>query len=158
HGADRACRWCHAGRGQGQDRGRIPRRAEERLTLMGRSLPTIRPAHASDAAFIARNILCSQRGPLPRGWFDIALGLDEPRCLAFVEKVATAQTKSWWHVSQFLIAEVEGEAAASLCALTAAGTGPAVRAAIEEVAGADEAQAIFRRGAYARGCWVQGGE
>jgi ribosomal protein S18 acetylase RimI-like enzyme len=125
---------------------------------MGRSLPAIRPARAEDAAFIARNILASQRGPLPRGWFDVALGFDEPRCLAFVERIATAKTPSWWHVSHFIVAEVDGEAAASLCALPAAGTGTAVRAAIEEVAGQTEATAIFRRGAYARGCWVQGGE
>ena len=57
----------------------------------GRSLPAIRPARAEDASFIARNILASQRGPLPRGWFDIALGWDEPQCLAFVERIATAQ-------------------------------------------------------------------
>jgi ribosomal protein S18 acetylase RimI-like enzyme len=125
---------------------------------MGRALPVIRAARPTDAPFIARNILASQRGPLPRGWFDIALGWDEPRCLAFVERIATAQTPSWWHVSQFIIAEVEGEAAASLCALPAAGTAPAVRAAIEEMVGAAEAPAIFRRGAYTRGCWVQGGE
>jgi len=125
---------------------------------MGRPLPAIRPAHADDAAFIARNILASQRGLLPRGWLDIALGWDEPRCLAFVEKIATAQARSWWHVSHFIIAEVGGEAGASLCALPAAGTGPAARAAIEEIAGATEAAAIFRRGAYARNCWVQGGE
>ena len=57
----------------------------------GRSLPAIRPARTDDASFIARNILASQRGPLPRGWFDIALGWDEPQCLDFVERIATAQ-------------------------------------------------------------------
>ena len=129
----------------------------------GRSLPAIRPARAEDASFIARNILASQRGPLPRGWFDIALGWPEPQCLAFVERIATAQQRSWWHVSQFIIAEIEGKPAASLCALPASGTHAAVRAAIE--AAADEAgldpselAAIFRRGAYAANCWVQGGE
>ncbi len=121
-------------------------------------MPTIRPARAEDAAFLARNILASQRGPLARGWFDIALDLDEPRCLSFVEKIATARTPSWWHVSNFIVAEADGEAAASLCALPAAGTAPAIKAAIEEVAGMAEAAAIFRRGAYARDCWVQGGE
>ena len=75
------------------------------------------PRGAEDASFIARNILASQRGPLPRGWFDIALGWDEPQCLDFVERIATAQASSWWHVSQFIIAEVEGKPAASLCAL-----------------------------------------
>lgn len=130
---------------------------------MGRSPVTIRPACSADASFIARNILASQRGPRPRGWFDIALGRDEPRCLAFVEKLATAQAVSWWHVSQFIIAEVEGEPAASLCALPAEGTRAAVRAAMEEVAGetgisSDDLTVIFRRGAYTANCWVQGGE
>jgi hypothetical protein len=56
-----------------------------------RSQPAIRPARTDDASFIARNILASQRGPLPRGWFDIALGWDELQCLAFVERIAVAQ-------------------------------------------------------------------
>jgi GNAT superfamily N-acetyltransferase len=129
----------------------------------GRSQPAIRPARTDDASFIARNILASQRGPLPRGWFDIALGWDEPQCLDFVERIATAREPSWWHVSQFIIAEVDGQPAASLCALPASGTRAAVRAAIQEVAdeaGLDpsEPAAIFRRGAYAANCWVQGGE
>ena len=131
--------------------------------MAGRSQTAIRPARAEDAGFIARNILASQRGPLPRGWFDIALGWDEPQCLAFVECIATAQVPSWWHVSHFIIAEAEGVPAASLCALPASGTGPAVKAAIEVAAtesglGAAEVAAIFKRGAYARNCWVQGGE
>ena len=58
---------------------------------MGRPVPAIRPARADDASFIARNILASQRGPLPRGWFDIALGWPEPQCLAFVERIAVSQ-------------------------------------------------------------------
>lgn len=130
---------------------------------MGRSSQTIRPARADDASFIARNILASQRGPLPRGWFDIALGWPEPQCLAFVERIAIAQQSSWWHVSQFIIAEAAGKPAASLCALPASGTRAAVRAAIEEVGGEaglapEEVMAIFRRGAYTANCWVQGGE
>jgi ribosomal protein S18 acetylase RimI-like enzyme len=129
----------------------------------GHSLPAIRPARTDDASFIARNILASQRGPLPRGWFDIALGWDEPQCLDFVERIATAREPSWWHVSQFIIAEVDDKPAASLCALPAAGTRAAVRAAIEEVAtaiglSATDLKAIFRRGAYGANCWVQGGE
>src|ERR1700752_965096 len=128
---------------------------------MGRSLQTIRPARHEDVPFIARNILASQRGPLPRGWFDIALGWDEPRCLAFVQRIATAQTQSWWHVSQFIVAEANGEPAASLCGLPAAGTDDAAEAALKEAAsGLDrsELRAIFRRGAYTDNCWIQGGE
>jgi ribosomal protein S18 acetylase RimI-like enzyme len=130
---------------------------------MGRSYPTIRPARFEDAGFIARNILSAQRGPLPRGWFDFTLDWPEPRCLAFVERLAAARRPSWWHVSQFVIAEDEGVPAAALCALPAAGTRAAARAAIEEVAdktglNASELAAIFQRGAYAANCWVQGGD
>ena len=130
---------------------------------MGPSSLTIRSAAAEDAGFIARIIRSAQRGPLPRGWFDIALGWDEPRCLAFVERIATARQISWWHVSQFIVAEVDGTPAAALCAMPAAGTGAAARAAIAEVAGEiglSEADltALFRRGAYTANCWVQGGD
>ncbi|KRR01346.1 acetyltransferase [Bradyrhizobium jicamae] len=129
----------------------------------GRSQPAIRPARNDDASFVGRNILASQRGPLPRGWFDIALGWDEPQCLSFVERIATAQRPSWWHVSQFIIAEVEGKPAASLCALPASGIGLAAKAAIETAATesgltASDVAAIFQRGAYTRNCWVQGGD
>lgn len=125
--------------------------------------PSIRPARAEDAGFIAWTILAAQRGPRPRGWFDIALDWPGPQCLGFVERLAIARQPTWWHVSQFIIAEVEGEPAAALCALPAAGTGAAARAAIEEVAetsglNASELAAIFRRGAYTAGCWVQGGD
>jgi ribosomal protein S18 acetylase RimI-like enzyme len=125
--------------------------------------PTIRRAGPDDAAFIASTVLAAQRGDRPRGWFDIALGWPEPECRAFVEQVATAQRQSWWHVSQFIIAEVEGMPAAALCAMPAAGTGAAWRSAIEEAAdkaglGASDLAEIFRRGAYAAGCWVQGRE
>jgi ribosomal protein S18 acetylase RimI-like enzyme len=130
---------------------------------MGRSAVTISPARPEDAGFIARNILSSQRGPFPRGWFDIALGWDEPQCLAFVECIAIAPALSWWHITQFIVAEVEGEPAASLCALPAEGTEAAAQAAIRQVAtaiglSATDLKAIFRRGAYGANCWVQGGE
>jgi ribosomal protein S18 acetylase RimI-like enzyme len=125
--------------------------------------PVIRCALPQDSGFIARNILAAQRGHLPRGWFDIALDRPEAECLAFVEQIATAQSQSWWHTSQFIIAEIEGKPAAALCAMPAAGTIAAARAAIEEVAdktglNGAELAAIFRRGAYAAGCWVQGGD
>lgn len=130
---------------------------------MGRSLTTIRPARPEDAGFIARNILSAQRGPLPRGWFDIALGWPEPQCLAFMERLAIARRPSWWHTSQFIVAEVAGSPAAALCAMPAAGTLAAARSAIEEVAvetglGGSELSAIYQRGAYAADCWVQGGD
>jgi GNAT superfamily N-acetyltransferase len=123
--------------------------------------PTIRSARPEDADFIAANILASQRGYLPRGWFDIALGCAEPECFAFVRRLAAARTRSWWHASQFLIGEVEGTPAAALCALPVGGNFAAAQAAIEEVAAdigleASELSAIWRRGDYTDKCWVQG--
>ena len=123
---------------------------------------TIRPACADDADFIARTILLAQRGPFPRGWLDIALDRPESEVVDFIGRLATARAVSWWHVSKFLIAEVEGRPAAALCALPAEGTGATARAAIEEVAthsglSTSELFAIFQRGAYTRACWIQGG-
>ena len=127
-----------------------------------RSQPAIRSARSEDAGFIARNILSAQRGPLPRGWFDIALGWPEPQVVAFVERVAVAQTQSWWHVANFIIAEIDGNPAAALCAMPAAGTIAAAQSAFAEVASetglsGPELSDIIRRCAYTANCWVQGG-
>ncbi|AWM03283.1 GNAT family N-acetyltransferase [Bradyrhizobium amphicarpaeae] len=124
---------------------------------------TIRSARPEEADFIAQTILSSQRGYRPRGWFDVALGWPEAQCRDFIARIAVAEAVSMWHVSQFLIAEVDGERAAALCALPAAGTGPAAWSAIAEVGAATglsttELDAIRQRGAYTRACWVQGGE
>jgi GNAT superfamily N-acetyltransferase len=130
---------------------------------VSRSPPTIRSASAEDGDFIARNILLSQRGHRPHGWFDITLGWPEPKVLSFVERVARAWTPSWWHTSQFFIAEVDGHPAAALCALPAAGTGAAAQKAFAEIVRdsaleASELSAIVRRSGYTENCWVQGGE
>jgi GNAT superfamily N-acetyltransferase len=123
--------------------------------------PTIRPARPEDADFIASTVLSAQRGHRPRGWFDIALNLPEPQCLAFAARIAVARTRSWWHTSQFLIAEVEGRPAAALCAIPVRGTRAAARQAVTEVADdigmdASELSAIWQRGAYSGLCWIQG--
>jgi GNAT superfamily N-acetyltransferase len=130
---------------------------------VSRSSLTIRSASPEDGGFIARNILSAQRGHRRRGWFDITLGWPEPKVLSFVERVARAWTPSWWHTSQFFIAEVDGRPAAALCALPAAGAGAAAQKAFAEVARdsaleASELSAIVRRSGYSENCWVQGGE
>ncbi len=127
---------------------------------MARSYPPIRSAGAEDADFIARNILAAQRGHLTRCAFEIALDRPEAECLAFLRRLSVARAPSWFHVSRFLIVEVEGEPAAALCAFPAAGTRAAVRAAIEEVAGESgmDASEIFSRQGPAADCWVQGGD
>ena len=124
---------------------------------------TIRSARPEDAGFIAQTILRSMRGYRPRGGFDVALGWPEAECLDFIARVAATRAVSMWHVSQYWIAEIDGAPGAALCAVPAAGTGPAAWRAIEEVAAAigltaSELEAIRQRGGYARGCWVQGGE
>jgi GNAT superfamily N-acetyltransferase len=123
---------------------------------------TIRPATAEDADFVARTILLSQRGPLPRGWFDIVLDRPENEVLAFIRQLALARTVSWYHASQFLIAELDGVPAAALCAMPAGATRESARAALSEVVqgmglSAAERAAMFERGAYAQACWIQGG-
>ncbi len=67
------------------------------------------PRARRDADFIARTILLAQRGPVPRGWFDIALAQAEPQVLDFIRALVVAKQRSWWHASQFWIAEVEGD-------------------------------------------------
>jgi GNAT superfamily N-acetyltransferase len=122
--------------------------------------PEIRPGRPDDAAFIARTILLAQRGPRPLGWIDFALAQAEPQVLDFLEHLAVAEPRSWYHFSQFLVAEAGGRPAAALCAMPSRETRDAMRFAIEEVAlaaGISSAD-IFARGAYARPCWVQGGE
>ena len=123
----------------------------------------IRAGRADDADFIARTVLLSQRGPRPRGWFDIALDQSEPQVLAFLRRLAVTKQESWYHVSQFLVAEVEGKPAAALCAMSSRVSRETLRPAIEEAAreaGMSNADllAVFTRGAYARSCWVQGGD
>jgi GNAT superfamily N-acetyltransferase len=125
--------------------------------------PEIRRARADDADFIARTILFAQRGPYPRGWFDIALAQGEPQVLALLKRLAATSQPSWYHASQFLVAAADGKPAAALCAMPSRVSRETVRPAIEEAArqagmnGADLA-AVFSRGAYARACWIQGGD
>ncbi len=123
----------------------------------------IRQGRANDADFIASTILLSQRGPRPRGWSDIALDQGEPQVLDFLKRLAVAKPRSWYHVSQFWVAEVDGRPAAGLCAMPSRETRSTMRAAIEEVAhdsgmSAADLAAMFRRGTYARDCWIQGGD
>ncbi|SFH88947.1 GNAT family N-acetyltransferase [Bradyrhizobium sp. Gha] len=124
---------------------------------------TIRSARPEDADFIASTILSSMRGHRSRGWFDVALDWPQSNCLDFIARVATARAISMWHVSQFLVAEIDGKPVAALCAVPAANTGILAWRAIEEVGfatglAASELEAIRQRGTYSRACWVQGGE
>jgi len=123
--------------------------------------PTIRRATSDDADFIAWTILAAQRGHRPRGWFDIALDWPEPRCLALVRAITIHSLTSWWHVSTFRIAELDGVPAAALCALPAGHAIEAARTVLQQAlrdAGIDPAEqsAITERGAYTRACFMPG--
>ena len=123
------------------------------MTLM------IRRAQANDADVVAWTILMSQRGHRPRGWFDIALSRTEGECLAFIRTIAAGPVLSQWHVSRFWIAEVDGEAAAALCALRGETARTTTRPAIQhamQATGFDsvERSAIWQRGAYIASCWT----
>jgi GNAT superfamily N-acetyltransferase len=121
----------------------------------------IREARSEDTDFVASSILTSQRGHLSRGWLDIALGTTEEMCLAFAGQLTKTQARSWWHLSHFLIAEVEGVAAAALCGRSAENAVADARVAIDEAAravglGSDQRTAIWQRGSYAGKCWMPG--
>ncbi len=120
---------------------------------------TIRRARPDDADFIAWTILVSQRGHRARGWFDVALNRPEPECLAFIRGIVAGPVVCVWHLSQFWIAEVDGEPAAALCALPGAAartTGrPAIAAAMQAMdMDADAQSAVWQRGAYVTRCWT----
>lgn len=122
--------------------------------------PTVRRALPDDADFIVWTILTAQRGPRPRGWFDIALGLPEAECAAFVRQIVLAPVVSMWHLTHFWIVEQDGVAAAALCALPEGEARMTARLAIEHVAQATAMGPgltnIWQRGAYAATCWIWG--
>jgi ribosomal protein S18 acetylase RimI-like enzyme len=117
----------------------------------------IREALDEDAPFVGWAILAATRSQMPRGWFDITLALDEPGCLAFTTRLARAEARSWWHYSNFVIAESGGAPAAALCAFRAGDGYPLSQAAMNEVAGQmgwDETEigAMWARSAYLFTC------
>ena len=118
---------------------------------------TIRPAAESDAPFLAWAMLTAARSHLPRGWFDIALDRPETECLEFLRRLALTQALSWWHFSRFHIAEVDGVAAAGLCAFHGAEPYASSGAAIDQVFssyGVDTSasEALWARGSYIFTC------
>ena len=118
----------------------------------------IRPACKSDADFLAWAILASQRGHVGRGWLDIALGLSERETLAFARRLTLTRTRTWWHMSTFFVAEMDGAVAATLCVLRA-GEGVASAGNALQEAGNDmglDLAAVRQRGSYMSECWMPG--
>jgi GNAT superfamily N-acetyltransferase len=123
----------------------------------------IREAQEQDAPFVGWAIHAATRSHMPRGWFDIALGLDEAGCLAFTTRLARAETRSWWHYFNFLIAESNGAPAAALCAFRVGDGYPLSKGAMNEVASQlgwteTEIGAIWQRSAYLFTCTIEAGD
>ena len=77
---------------------------------------TIRPATLADTPFLAWVQQEASRSHLPFGFWDVAIpGPDEYR-LRIIERVSRAEARSFAHWSRFLVAEVDGQAAAGLSA------------------------------------------
>jgi GNAT superfamily N-acetyltransferase len=125
--------------------------------------PLIRAAGAEDAEFLAWTILAASRGHLGRGWFDIALNQPEGRCLEFLRQLSMTETRSWWHYSRFIVAEISGKPVAALSAFRASEAYPLSQAAMDEAAElvglpAAERSAIWQRGAYIFLCALGGND
>src|SRR4030095_13969344 len=85
----------------------------------GSAVLRTRLAAEPDAAFLAWAILTAARSHRDQGWFDIVLARPERECLDYLRRLTLTATRSWWHYSRFRVAEVDGQAAAALCAFRA---------------------------------------
>lgn len=117
----------------------------------------VRPARADDAPFLGWALLEAARGQLTRGWFDIVLERDEDFCLAYCTRLVGAETRSWWHWSLFLVAEVHGRPASALCGFGDESVYMASAEAMEQASremGLSEAEheQLWPRGAFILSC------
>lgn len=68
---------------------------------------SIRHARANDAEFLAWVMLSASRGHLQQGVWDLIIGADEVGCLAYLRRLAVAETRSRCHYESFWVAEVD---------------------------------------------------
>jgi GNAT superfamily N-acetyltransferase len=117
---------------------------------------TIRQARQDDASFLAWCILAAGRAHLDRGWYDIALGLDEPGCLGALTRLVQTQTPSWWRFDRWLVAEADGQPAAGLAAFGSGAFAASETAMSEALTGLgwteDQVGEVWSRGAYIFSC------
>ena len=116
----------------------------------------IRHARREDAGFLAWCILAAGRAHLARGWYDIALGLDEPGCIEALTRLVQTRTPSWWRFDHWLVAEADGAPAAGLAAFGSAAFAASEPAMSEALTGLGwtepQIAEIWRRGAYIFSC------
>ena len=116
----------------------------------------IRSARPEDAPFLAWCILTAGRAHLERGWYDIALGLDDAGCLQALARLALTETPSWWRYDRWLVAETDGAPAAGLAAFGANAFAASEMALTETLLGLGwslgQIGDVWRRGAYVFSC------
>ncbi len=130
---------------------------------MNNVTPTVRSAQPGDAPFLAWAILAATRSHLPGGWFDIVLGTSTPETLRFLEQLLVTPTRSWWHWSRFLVAELQGRPVGALSAFRASEGYPLSGAAMAEASAkfgwSQETQAqMWARGGYLFTCGFEDDE
>ena len=77
---------------------------------------TIRDATPSDVDFLAWVMLAASRSHLERGVWEYLNDHSEEQTIDFLKRIAVTDTVHLFHHSLFLIAEVDGEPAAAMCA------------------------------------------
>jgi len=99
----------------------------------------IRPAVETDVPFIAWVQQEAARSHLPQGFWDLAYPGPEADRLRIVGRIGKAAARSFCHWSGFLVAEVDGRAAAALSAYThpSVAAGSALSEAIGEALDAE---------------------
>lgn len=108
----------------------------------------IRPATPADVPMLAQVQLLAGRSHLPRGLYDVIWDGPEPALLDFLEQTLQTNTRSWAHYSTYLVADLDGQPAAALCAYDPRERGlPVLEQAFAEVftvrGWSDEEQAAF---------------
>jgi GNAT superfamily N-acetyltransferase len=74
----------------------------------------IRQGRHEDADFLAWVMLSASRAHLARGVWDLIIGGGEAICLDYLRRLAVAEPRSLCHCENFLVADVDGRAAAAL--------------------------------------------
>lgn len=75
----------------------------------------LRQATQRDSEFIAWAMLAASRAHLSRGVWDLVIGSDDIGCIDYLQRLAVAEPRSLCHFENFVIADVDGRPAATLC-------------------------------------------
>ena len=100
----------------------------------------VRRATEADLDLVTWVMLAASRSHLDRGIWEYLNGSDESSALAFLRRLATTETVHLFHHSLFLVAELDGEPGAAMCAYDSATQG--FEAVLPEIAAATAAEGI----------------